>query len=184
MQYRIKETGAVIEEQEFREMFPQVSLPAVLTPEVVSEYGADAVIPTSQPPITLYQTTTSKVELNKENKWELVWTIAAITDVALIASIKLSEEISTISQYKSSIQNLLDETARKNEYDNIISASLRAAYAGPFQEEGLAFATWMDACWVAMFKIISDAKESKTDLMSVKSMLALMPVIAIKTVVK
>ena len=36
------------------------------------------------------------------------------------------------------------EQAKK--YDNRLTCTLRAGYAGPFQSEGLAFATWMDAC--------------------------------------
>ncbi len=41
--------------------------------------------------------------------------------------------------------DLFDSTAQSRNYDNRISCALRAGYPGPFHDEGVAFATWMDA---------------------------------------
>lgn len=40
---------------------------------------------------------------------------------------------------------LFDTTAKSKNYDNRITCALRAGYPGPFQAEGIAFASWMDA---------------------------------------
>ncbi len=39
-----------------------------------------------------------------------------------------------------------DATAQERQYDSRLTCALRAGYPGPFQPEGLAFATWMDTC--------------------------------------
>lgn len=36
-------------------------------------------------------------------------------------------------------------------YDDIKSAALRSAYVGPYQNVGIAFAQWMDACWESYY---------------------------------
>ncbi len=40
--------------------------------------------------------------------------------------------------------NLFDAIAQSKNYDNRITCAMRAGYPGPFQAEGIAFATWMD----------------------------------------
>lgn len=42
------------------------------------------------------------------------------------------------------MDNLFNATAQAKRYDNRITCALRAGYAGPFQLEGIAFASWMD----------------------------------------
>ncbi len=43
------------------------------------------------------------------------------------------------------MDRLFNQTARSKHYDDRISCAMRAGYPGPYQAEGLAFATWMDA---------------------------------------
>ena len=43
MQVRIRETGAVMYEGEFRAMFPNTSMPQQLSEELINEFGADVV---------------------------------------------------------------------------------------------------------------------------------------------
>ena len=45
------------------------------------------------------------------------------------------------------VQDHLDATARADDWDNIYTAALRAAFLGPWQAKGIAYAQWMDACW-------------------------------------
>lgn len=40
---------------------------------------------------------------------------------------------------------LFDSTAKSKNYDSRVTCALRAGYPGPFQAEGIAFASWMDA---------------------------------------
>lgn len=46
------------------------------------------------------------------------------------------------------VQTHLDSTARADGWDSIYTASLRAAFPGPWQAKGVAYATWMDSCWM------------------------------------
>lgn len=50
----------------------------------------------------------------------------------------------TVDEIVAAMEALFDATAQSRRYDNRITCALRAGYPGPFQSEGLAFATWMD----------------------------------------
>lgn len=50
----------------------------------------------------------------------------------------------------------LDSTAQAKRYDNRISCALRAGYPGPFQSEGIAFATWMDTCNALGYQFLAE----------------------------
>lgn len=43
MQIRVRETGAVMYEQEFRALFPNTGFPAQLTEDIINEFGGDVV---------------------------------------------------------------------------------------------------------------------------------------------
>ena len=44
MQIRIRETGAVMYEDEFRKLFPNTSMPQQLSEELINEFGGDVVL--------------------------------------------------------------------------------------------------------------------------------------------
>jgi len=52
MRLRIRETGAVVYDNEFRAMYPDTSFPLVLTAELLNDFGADPVLEGPQPPLT------------------------------------------------------------------------------------------------------------------------------------
>lgn len=52
MRYRIRETGAVVYDNEFRALYSNTSFPAVLTVELLDEFGADPVLEGPQPIVT------------------------------------------------------------------------------------------------------------------------------------
>jgi len=43
MEIRIRDTGAVVTEQEFRAMFPNTGFPAQLTEDIINDFGGDVV---------------------------------------------------------------------------------------------------------------------------------------------
>lgn len=55
MEIRIRETGSVVMEQEFRAMFPNSTIPVPLTGEIVNELGGDVVLEGPQAQPTRYQ---------------------------------------------------------------------------------------------------------------------------------
>lgn len=52
MQIRIRETGAVVYDNEFRAMYPDTSFPPALTVELLNDFGADPVLNGPQPILT------------------------------------------------------------------------------------------------------------------------------------
>lgn len=73
-----------------------------------------------------------------------------ITQKALLY--KLSEEFDT------ALTAHLDSVANQRRYDNRITCALRAGFAGVFQEEGKAFAEWMDACNIIAYTTLAEVK--------------------------
>ena len=55
MEIRIRDTGSVVQEQEFRAMFPNTGFPVPLTPEIINDFGGDVVLEGPQAQPTRYQ---------------------------------------------------------------------------------------------------------------------------------
>ena len=55
MEIRIRQTGSVVTDSEFRAMFPNTGFPAQLTAEIISEFGGDVVLEGPQAQPTRYQ---------------------------------------------------------------------------------------------------------------------------------
>lgn len=55
MEIRIKETGQVVLESEFRAMFPNTSMPIPLTEQIINEFGGEVVLQGPYPSHTEYQ---------------------------------------------------------------------------------------------------------------------------------
>ena len=53
----------------------------------------------------------------------------------------------------------LDSVAKTRLYDNRVTCALRAGYPGPFQAEGIAFATWMDTCNALSYQFLQEVKD-------------------------
>ena len=68
------------------------------------------------------------------------------------------QQAALIKSYDSSLTLYFDSKAKEKNYDNRISCSVRAGYPGPFQAEGLAFATWMDTCNAICYQILADVQ--------------------------
>lgn len=54
--------------------------------------------------------------------------------------------ILTVADFDAALTAHLDTTAQQKRYDNRITCMVRAGFPGPFQAEGVAFATWCDTC--------------------------------------
>ena len=55
MEIRIRDTGNVVTEQEFRAMFPNTGFPMQLTTEIINDFGGDVVLEGPQAQPTRYQ---------------------------------------------------------------------------------------------------------------------------------
>ena len=86
----------------------------------------------------------------------------------------LTEE-SRIAALLAAVDVHLDQRARVERYDSIRSAALRAGYPGPFHAEGLAFATWMDACYSRCYDLLAQWHAGEIQEPTVDELIALLP---------
>jgi hypothetical protein len=73
----------------------------------------------------------------------------------------------------------LNAAARARRYDSIHTAALRAAYAGPWQAEGIAFAQWMDACNVAGYALLAEVEAGAKPAPTVEEYIASLPALVL-----
>lgn len=74
--YRIRETGAIVTQNELLAMYPNTSFPEVITPEIVDSLGADPILETPAPPTTVYQTAQhSGVSQDAQGNWIWDWIV-------------------------------------------------------------------------------------------------------------
>lgn len=85
MEIRIRETGAVMYESEFRAAFPETSLPTQLTSEILDELGADVVLEGPQASPTRYQTAYRDGVEEVNGQWFTKYSVADISDEAKTA---------------------------------------------------------------------------------------------------
>lgn len=116
MQYKITATGVTFPASHLPEHFPNVSRPAVLTQSDLNALGLE-IAPDPEP-----------LPLTPEELAQQVINQALAMQAAILQGMTA----------------LFDATAQHRNYDNRITCALRAGYPGPFHDEGVAFATWMD----------------------------------------
>ena len=76
MEIRIRETGNVVTEQEFRAMFPNTGFPAQLTADIISEFGGDVVLEGPQAQPTRYQVAYRDGVQQIEGQWFTKYSVA------------------------------------------------------------------------------------------------------------
>lgn len=81
----------------------------------------------------------------------------------------------TEEDYVVAVTNFMNEKAMERRYDSIYTAALRAGYPGPFHDEGVAYAHWMDVCWASLYTRMSKVLTGQEPYPSVKSLLADLP---------
>lgn len=76
MDIRIRETGEVVQDYGFRSLHENTSFPAVLTDELLAEFGADFIYPGIAPQPLRYQTVYSDGVEQIEGKWYTKYSVA------------------------------------------------------------------------------------------------------------
>lgn len=85
---------------------------------------------------------------------ESVLATALPEGVTVIPYVQLLED--RIAEFESALDAHLDAKAQERRYENRISCALRAGYTGPFQAEGIAFASWMDDCNTLAYQLLAE----------------------------
>ena len=62
----------------------------------------------------------------------------------------------TVADFDKALTDHLDATAKQRRYESRVTCALRAAYPGPFQAEGRAFALWMDECNALAYQLLAE----------------------------
>lgn len=76
MEIRIRESGAVVTEQEFRAMFPNTGFPVQLTEAIINDFGGDVVLEGPQASPTRYQLSFRDGVEQIDGKWFTKWSVA------------------------------------------------------------------------------------------------------------
>ena len=76
MEIRIKETGELVSEQQFRVMFPNTGFPAQLTEQVINDFGGEVVLEGPQAQPTRYQVAYRDGVEQIEGKWFTKYSVA------------------------------------------------------------------------------------------------------------
>jgi hypothetical protein len=98
MQIRIRETGAVMYEGEFRTMFPNTSMPQQLTEATINELGGDVVFEGPQAQPTRYQIAFADGVEQIEGKWYTKHSVADMDTDAIAA--KDAEQAKSVRQQR------------------------------------------------------------------------------------
>ena len=82
MQIRIRETGAVVFDNEFRSMHPNTGFPAQLTEEIINEFGGDVVFEGPQAQPTRYQVAFADGVEEVNGQWFTKYSVAEMEQEA------------------------------------------------------------------------------------------------------
>ena len=80
-----------------------------------------------------------------------------------------------VATYTKALETLYDQQAQAKRYDNRLTFAFRAGYAGPYQAEALAFATWMDACNVYGYTQMARVIAAERALPTIEEFIAELP---------
>ncbi|MGJ7500070.1 hypothetical protein ACSFBF_06895 [Variovorax sp. ZT5P49] len=80
-----------------------------------------------------------------------------------------------IAFLQAGVDEHLNAAAHAKRYDSIHTAALRAGYPGPFHDEGMAFAVWMDAVNAKCYEVLSQFMAGAIKEPSLEQLLAMLP---------
>jgi len=108
MDLRVRETGQLIDENQFRKINPNTSFPFELTDEILNEFGVDRIFEGEKPEITSpYQIVIQKGIEQIDGKWFKKYVIGPIfTDAENLTASEQEAE------YRSGIDNQVAENVR------------------------------------------------------------------------
>ena len=120
MEIRIRSTGQVMYEGEFRSLHPNTSFPQVLTAEILNDSGADIVLEGPQAQPTRYQTAFRDGVEQIDGQWFTKYSVADMDDEAKAA--KDVEQAKSVRQQR-------DENLKETDWMVIRAAETSVALA-------------------------------------------------------
>lgn len=124
-EYRIRETGQVVTESEFRSMYPDTSFPYQITEEVLDEFGADLVFEGPQPTATKYQVVyRDGVYQDEQGRWFTQYSVADMDEDGIAAVDAATRETN---------RNIRNSNLRSTDWTQLpdvgLTSSCKAAFA-------------------------------------------------------
>lgn len=167
----------------------EVITPAYDVPESVASDTVDEggnVIPGAVSPAHTVPAVEEQVRCHSYHETQMDWLEAdlgadapAYTDLIALVKSNIVPYVApplTPADIVAAMDALFNATAQAKSYDNRVTCALRAGYPGPFQVEGLAFATWMDACNALAYQMLVEVQAGTRPMPeNVSEALALLP---------
>ena len=166
------ENGAVAQyPYPLSELRKDVSLPADADDASYAEHGVYTVVATERPaadPIT--QVVQEADPIFDGGVWKQQWSVRDATPGE-----KVDQEARLLARFDAVLTAHLDAVAQSRRYQDRVTCALRAGYPGPFHNEGVAFATWMDSCNAIGYQKVVDYKAGLIPLPSEQELIAALP---------
>jgi hypothetical protein len=147
-----------------------------ITPELLAEFNVVVVAGSSPEYDPLTQYLEEKTPALIGTTWMQQWDVKD-HDAGTIAQRIAAAQAAKEEEYTAALEAHYDAKAQERRYDNRYTCALRAGYAGPFQQEGIAFATWMDNCNAVAYQILADVLNGLRPTPTIEELLAELPVL-------
>lgn len=135
------------------------------------ELGVFAVQTANEPVYDVFTQQTNYNIVQDNGVWKQVWNI-----LELPLQVQESNVEKKVKKYIRTLEKHLDTTAQERLYHDRISCALRAGYRGPYQEEGQAFAMWMDQIYYLGYKWTNEMQTGTRPWVSEQEFIAMFPV--------
>lgn len=180
-----------VSELEIRAEFPNTSFPAPFVPPENFKVVFGSPYPTYNPVVQqVREVAPTLTQLGHyEQTWEVYQKFETYTDEDGVLHTKESLETAATqlhaeqqlqlmaTQFENALDTHLDNVAKQRRYDNRITCMVRAGFAGPFQTEAIAFATWVDSCNIAAYTLLANVQAgTAAPPASVEEFISLLPI--------
>lgn len=183
------QTNQVVSEQEIKAANPNTSFSVPFNPPTEYKWIFPAPQPTHNPVIQSVRSITPELTGlgHYEERWEVIPRFVEYTDkndgvhtvveqeAAAIALDTQTKTAALLVTYVNALTNHLDTVAQSRNYDNRITCSVRAAYPGPYQAEGIAFGSWMDQCNQIGYQMLADYQTGLISQPTVEELITSLP---------
>lgn len=134
MQIRIRQTGAVVYEREFRAMFPNTGFPVQLTEEIINDFGGDIVFEGPQATGgTVYQYSQAAGVEEIDGKWYTKYILGPVftdTDQATAAEQEAAYKAMKDEEQAKSVRSTRTEKLKDSDWTQVADAPVdQAAWA-------------------------------------------------------
>lgn len=171
MEIRIRDTAAVVSEREFRAMYPNISMPKVLTEAILNDFGADPVLEGPQAsPLEFWQYSMRSGVEQINGKWYTKYVAgpvfvdndeasAAEQQADYIAQKTQERNANLYKAVQDGAQRRLDNFAQTRNYSGMLSLCTYATSTNAkFQAEGQYGVEVRDATWAKLYEILAEVE--------------------------